>query len=95
MKISELKAGMRKVELTAKVDELGDERTVNLKSGGTNTVRDAVLSDESGTVKLTLWGADGEKFRAGDRVMIENGYVNSYKGELSVATGKFGKLKRL
>ena len=95
MKISELKAGMRNVSVTGKIDSIGEPRTVNLKSGGTNDVADAVISDESGSIKLSLWGEDINKIQPGDRVSVENGYINTFKGENSLAVGKFGKLKKL
>ncbi len=95
MKISELKAGMRNVSVTCKVDSVGEPRTVNLKAGGTNNVADAVVSDESGSIKLTLWGEDINKVQAGDRVSVENGYINTFKGENSISIGKFGKLTKI
>jgi replication factor A1 len=94
MKISELKAGMRNVSVTAKVDSVGEPRTVNLKSGGTNTVADAMISDETGSIKLSLWGDDIGKIQTGDRISVENGYINTFKGENSVSIGKFGKLAK-
>lgn len=95
MKISELKAGMRNVSVTGKIDSVGEPRTVNLKSGGTNTVADAMISDESGSMKLSLWGDDINKIQAGDRVSIENGYINTFKGENSISIGKFGKMTKV
>lgn len=95
MNISELKAGMRNVSVTGKVDSVGEPRTVNLKSGGTNTVADAVISDESGNIKLSLWGEDINKIQPGDRISVENGYINTFKGENSISVGKFGKLTKL
>jgi replication factor A1 len=94
MKISELKAGMRNVSVTGKIDSVGEPRTVNLKAGGTNDVADAIISDESGSIKLSLWGEDINKVRAGDTVSIENGYINTFKGENSINIGKFGKLNK-
>jgi replication factor A1 len=94
MKISELKPGMRNVSVTAKVDSVGQPRTVNLKAGGTNTVADAIVSDDSGSIKLSLWGDDINKVQAGDRISIENGYINTFKGENSISIGKFGKLTK-
>jgi replication factor A1 len=95
MKISELKAGMRNVSVTGKIDSLGDPRTVNLKSGGTNTVADAIISDESGSMKLSLWGEDINKIQPGDRISVENGYINTFKGENSISIGKFGKMTKV
>lgn len=86
---------MRNVSVTGKIDSVGEARTVNLKSGGTNSVADAVISDESGSIKLSLWGDDIGKVQAGDKVAVENGYINTYKGENSLSIGKFGKLKRV
>lgn len=94
MKISELKPGMRNVSVNAKVDSVGQPRTVNLKAGGTNTVADAVISDETGSIKLSLWGEDINKIAAGDRISVENGYINTFKGENSISVGKFGKLTK-
>ncbi len=95
MKISELKGGMRNVSVIGKIESVGEPRTVNLKAGGTNTVADAVISDESGSIKLSLWGDDIDKIQPGDRVSVENGYINTFKGENSLAVGKFGKLQRI
>jgi len=95
MKISELKAGMRNVSVTGKIDSVGEPRTVNLKAGGTNNVADAIISDESGSIKLSLWGDDINKIQPGDKVSVENGYINTFKGENSLAVGKFGKLNKV
>jgi replication factor A1 len=95
MKISELKPGMRNVSVTAKVDSVGQPRTVNLKAGGTNTVADAMISDDSGSIKLSLWGEDIDKIQAGDRISVENGYINTFKGENSISIGKFGKMTKV
>jgi replication factor A1 len=95
MKISELKPGMRNVSVTAKVDSVGQPRTVNLKAGGTNTVADAIISDDSGSIKLSLWGDDINKIQTGDRISVENGYINTFKGENSISVGKFGKLTKV
>jgi replication factor A1 len=95
MKIGELKSGMRNVSVTGKVESVGEPRTVNLKAGGTNTVADARISDETGSIKLSLWGDDINKIQSGDTVSIENGYINTFKGEDSINVGKFGNLKKI
>jgi len=95
MKIGELRAGTRNVSVEGKIDSVGEARTVNLKTGGTNNVADAIITDDSGSIKLSLWGDDIGKVQAGDKVSVENGYINTYKGENSLNIGKFGKLKRV
>ncbi|MDQ3872934.1 MAG: OB-fold nucleic acid binding domain-containing protein [Thermoproteota archaeon] len=95
MNISELKAGMRNVSITGRIESVGEPRTVNLRTGGTNTVADAIISDETGSIKLSLWGDDVNKVQPGDKVSIENGYINTFKGENSINVGKFGNLKKI
>ncbi|HZB79822.1 MAG TPA: OB-fold nucleic acid binding domain-containing protein [Nitrososphaera sp.] len=95
MKIGELKSGMRNVSVTGKVESVSEPRTVNLKAGGTNTVADARISDETGSIKLSLWGDDINKIQPGDTVSVENGYINTFKGEDSINVGKFGSLKKI
>jgi replication factor A1 len=95
MNIGELKAGMRNVSVSGKIDSVGESRTVNLRAGGTNTVADAVISDETGSIKLSLWGDDINKVQPGDRVSIENGYINTFKGENSLNVGRFGKMIKI
>ena len=81
------------VNLVAKVTKVGDSRTVNLKSGGTVNVCDAVLSDDTGDIGLTLWGDDIIKVHEGNEVTIQNGFTNEFKGQVSVTKGKFGTLE--
>ncbi|MDX1533788.1 MAG: DNA-binding protein [Nitrosopumilaceae archaeon] len=83
------------VNIEGTVERKGEPRTVNKKAGGTIDVCDAYLVDESGEIKLTLWGDDIPKVKDGDRVKITNGYTNSFKGEVSLTKGKFGQMEVL
>ena len=74
------------------IASVGDVRTVNLKDGTTKPVVDAILEDKSGNIKMTLWGEDTSLVKKGDTVSIQNGYTNEYKGEISIAAGKYGKM---
>ena len=55
MNIGDLKPGMRGVSIEGTIDSLTEPRTVNLRAGGTAQVADAIISDETGTIKLSLW----------------------------------------
>ena len=94
--ISEAKKMRSGVNVEAEVIGKGDPRTVNLKTGGTVDVCDATISNGDGTeenqMKLTLWGDDIKAVNVGDKVAIENGYTNEFKGEVSLTKGKFGKM---
>ena len=94
MKISDLKIGQGKVDVEAEVKSIEPERTFN-KFGREVRVTNALIEDESGSVKLTLWNDEIDKVSAGDKVKITNGYVNEFQGEKQLTAGKFGKLEIL
>ena len=62
-------------------------------SGASGRVCDAIGQDEEGeSVNLTLWNDDIEKVEVNAKIRITNGWVSSYKNQLQVSTGKYGKL---
>jgi replication factor A1 len=91
--VAQVKKMRSGINLKAEVKSKGDPRTVNLKTGGTVDVCDAVISDGSDDIKLTLWGDDIKAVNIGDVVVITNGYTNEFKGEVSLTKGKFGKME--
>ncbi|MCW4011048.1 MAG: OB-fold nucleic acid binding domain-containing protein [Candidatus Bathyarchaeota archaeon] len=93
MKINELQTGMKRVDIEASVVEKGNPRQVQSRySGETLNVADAIVQDETGTMKLTLWNEQIDLVNVGDNIKIENGYVTSFKSEIQLNIGKFGKL---
>ena len=92
MSISDLKVGDGKVSVEANVKEVGEARTFN-KFGRDLRVSNAVIEDESGSIKLSLWNDDVDKVKVGDKVKIVNGYVGEFNGEKQLTTGKFGSLE--
>ncbi len=93
MDIKDLHDGMKRVSVAATVVEKGDPREVKSKfKDETYRIVDAVVADESGSIKLTLWNEQIEQVNVGDKIQIENGYVTSFKGETQLNVGKFGKL---
>jgi replication factor A1 len=93
LKIKDLQDGMKRVAMEAKVAEKSDTREVTSKlKGQTFMIADAVVEDETGTIKLTLWNEQIDQVNVNDTVKIENGYVTSFKGEIQLNIGKYGKL---
>ncbi len=92
MKIVELKPGMRRVDITAKLSEITEPREVTTRRGEQSRVATAVVSDDSGTVKLNLWNEQIDQVKVNDTVTIENGYVDSFRGETQLNVGRYGKL---
>lgn len=81
-----------KIDIEGTIERIEEPRTVNLKAGGTTEVCNAYLVDEAGEIKVTLWGEDITKVKNGSKVAFKNGYTNTFKGEVSLAKGKFGEL---
>lgn len=94
MQLAELQPRQGKVDVTVSITELKETRTVN-KPGFSGKVQNATVQDESGTMLVTLWNADADKFAVGDKIHISNGYVSEYQGELQLSAGKFGKIEKL
>jgi len=90
--ISQVQNQRNKINTRGTLKSKGEVRNVNMRAGGTIDVCDAVLSDDSGEIKLTLWGEDISKVKEGDTIVIKNGYTNSFKGEVSLTKGKFGEM---
>ncbi len=93
MKIVELRNGDKRVSVEAKVLEKGTPRQVVSRSGTeTFTVADAIVGDDSGKIKLTLWNEQIAQVNVNDKIHIENGYVTSFKGEVQLNVGKYGRM---
>ena len=93
MNIKDLRNGMKRVDVEAQVTEKGNPREVMSRyKDETYTVADAVVADETGSIKLTLWNEQIDQVKVNDKIKIENGYVTSFKGEIQLNAGKYGKL---
>ena len=94
MKISELKAKMGSVNIEATIDDIEEPRTMN-KYGRTLRLANATISDDSGSIPLTLWNDQIDQVKKGGKIKIENGYVNEWQGKIQLTLGKFGKMTAL
>ncbi len=84
---------MKRVEVEAQVTEKGNPREVMSRyKDETYTVADAVVADETGSIKLTLWNEQIDQVNVNDKIKIENGYITSFKGEIQLNVGRYGKL---
>ena len=91
MNISDLKPGTGNVELEAEVVSKDSEREIN-KYGRKLRVANFTVKDETGSIILVLWNEQIDQVKEGNRIKIENGYVNEWQGTPQLTLGKFGKL---
>ena len=93
MKISDLKAGMNKVDVEGKVISISDAKNVTTKYGKSARVAECLLEDDSGSIVCSLWNEQIDMVKEGNTISIENGYVTSFRGEARLNIGKYGRLK--
>jgi len=91
-KIEDLKAGMRNINLSARVLEIPGPNRVYTRYGTEAYISNALIGDETGTIRMSLWNRQIHKVSEGDEVNIENGSVASFRGELQLRIGKSGTL---
>ncbi len=92
MNISDLKSGQGKVDIQGVIKSKDVPKTM-VKFGRELNLCNAVISDASGEIALTLWNDDITKVKVGDKIKITNGYVNEFNGKLQLTAGKFGKME--
>ena len=95
-KVNSLKPGLRNLNMTVKIVNIGASRTIVPRRGGRgHLVAEALVGDETGVVILTLWDDQIKKFKAGDTIEIEDGYTTVFKGSLRLNIGKSGKMEKI
>jgi len=93
LKINELRDGMKRIDLTAKVTEKSDTREVTSRfKDQTYKVSTATIADETGKIKLTLWNEQIDQVNVNNTVKIQNGYITSFRGEIQLNIGRYGTL---
>ena len=92
--ISELKPGMKSVNISFKVMSTGEERTVESRSDSqTHRVMDATVGDSTGTIMMPFWNETIDTMKEGETYTLTNGYVGIFKGSLRLQSGKFGSIE--
>jgi replication factor A1 len=84
---------MKRVDIEAQVAEKAPTREVISRyKDVVHRIADTTIQDETGTIKLTLWNEQIEQVNVNDKIKIENGYVTSFRGEIQLNIGRYGKL---
>jgi len=84
---------MKRVEVEAKVISKDATREVLSRyKDVVHRVANAAVSDGTGTIKLTLWNDQIEQVNVNDNIKVENGYITTFRGEMQLNVGRYGKL---
>jgi ssDNA-binding replication factor A large subunit len=92
--ISQLKAGMRGIDLIATVKLKGKIKDVTTRFGHAQFCS-AVIEDQTGKINLNLWRGQIYEAEVGLRISIVNGFVRSYGDALELNVGKDGNIRRI
>ena len=92
LQIRDLKSGMNRINLKARVLEIPKPRSVITRFGGFATVTNASIADETGIIQLPLWNKQIDAVSVGDIVQVENARVVTFKGERQLRISRGGQL---
>jgi hypothetical protein len=93
MQIKDLKAGMKRVDLKARVVGISKPKNVITRFNEHVILASATLSDETSTIKLPLWNGQINMLSMNDMVQIENANVIVFRGEKQLRIGRHSTLK--
>ncbi len=91
-KITDLKPGMNRVNLLVKVDQLDETQEVMTKFGVVAKLTNVMISDESGKIKLVIWGDTPQGMKKNSKLDIKNAFVKAFRGEKQLGVARSGKI---
>jgi replication factor A1 len=83
---------MKKVSVKGKVLEIARPTAVFTRFGNYASVANALIADETGTIKLCLWNEQINSVSVGNTIQVENANVSVFRGERQLRIGKKGML---
>jgi len=92
LRIADLKSGMDRINLKARVLEIPKPRSVITRFGGFATVTNASIADETGIIQLPLWNKQIDAVSVGDLIQVENARVVTFRGERQLRVSRGGQL---
>ncbi len=91
-RIGDLKSGMKRINLKARVIEIPKPRSVFTRFGNFATVTNVSVKDETGIIQLPLWNKQIDTVSVGDTIQVENARVVTFRGERQLRVGRGGQL---
>lgn len=91
-KVMELKPEMRNINMTVRVISSDEPKTINTRSGQ-RTISEAIVGDETGRVKLTLWGKAAGSVKEGQVIEIRGAWTTTYRGDVQLNIGGANNVK--
>ncbi|MBS7248030.1 MAG: hypothetical protein QXW47_04990 [Candidatus Jordarchaeales archaeon] len=94
--VNELNPASRRVNLKVKVVNVSDVReVVSRRDGSVHKVAEALVGDKTGSILLTLWDDAISEVSPGSSMMIKNGYVSLFRGQMRLNLGRYGNIETI
>jgi hypothetical protein len=91
-RIGDLKSGMKRINLKARIIEIPKPRTVITRLGGTAKVTNTSIKDKTGIIHLPLWNQQIHTVTVGDTIQVENARVVTFRGKQQLRIGRGGQI---
>ena len=85
--VRDLRHGMKKISVRAEVMSIDKPQQFRTQFGNTIMLTNAWIADDTGKVKLCLWGDQANSLRVGDTIQITHATVRTFKGERQLSLG--------
>ena len=82
------------INVQGKIEGKDEVRTMDTKYGK-RKVCNLYLTDDSGRIKVAIWGEDAEKVKDGDCISIEGGYTTIFRNEVQLNNPRNGKIEKI
>ena len=94
VKIIELRPGMDNVSVKVRVLEVTEPYTIQTRRGP-RTISEAIVGDETGRVRLTLWGHAAGTLEPGQAIVISGAWTTAYRGQVVLNAGIRSRIDRI
>jgi len=96
IKISQIKANMRDVDVLARILKVQPPIDVKRNTGETTRVMRLLLGDDTGIIQASLWDDKADLvLKEGETVFIEDATSRERQGEVSISLGKAGAISTI
>ncbi|XP_015279185.1 PREDICTED: SOSS complex subunit B1 isoform X1 [Gekko japonicus] len=89
--VKDIKPGLKNLNLIFIVLETG--RVTKTKDG--HEVRTCKVADKTGSINISVWDDIGNLIQPGDIIRLTKGYASTFKGCLTLYTGRGGDLQKV
>lgn len=93
-KVLSLKEGENNVNVKVRVLEASEPKVIQTRKGP-KTISEAIVGDETGRAKMTLWGKHAGTVKKGDVIEVTGAWTTQYRGDVQINVGYKGEIKKV